>query len=132
MKKTSKKISSQKVPSFPVKLLTPVSRLLKSQLKSLENRKRNLEKDDPFQDQNRLTDNISMDDEASEQFGHAQVVAVKEQVDKQIVRVRKALTMIKIGKYGICDDCGKMIDTNRLMIEPEATFCANCQRKREK
>jgi len=39
--------------------------------------------------------------------------------------------MIKIGKYGICEDCGQMIDTDRLIIYPETTLCAKDAAKRE-
>jgi RNA polymerase-binding transcription factor DksA len=125
-------MTKSKAPSFPKSLVSPVSKMLRGQLKQLKKRKKEIEKDDPFNDGDRIFDQASPDDTASEQFGHARVVALKEQVDRRIIQIRKALTQIKIGKYGICDDCGKMIDTDRLMIEPEAIYCANCQRKREK
>ena len=54
------------------------------------------------------------------------------QMERGIIQTRKALSRIKIGKYGICEDCGQMIDTDRLMIYPEATLCAKDARKREK
>jgi RNA polymerase-binding transcription factor DksA len=127
-----KESNNQKTGSFSKKLLSSVSTMLTNQLKRLERRKKEISKEDPFKNVDRVTENTSLDDTATEQFGHAQVEALKEQLDKQIVRVRKALTMIKIGKYGVCDDCGKMIETKRLMFEPEATFCMKCQAKREK
>jgi RNA polymerase-binding transcription factor DksA len=118
--------------SLSQKFVTPVANMLRDQLKKLEKRKREIDKDDPFKNADRMNENTSMDDTATEQFGHAQVVAMKEQIDRRIVQIRKALTMIKVGKYGVCDDCGKMIETKRLMFEPEATFCASCQGKRER
>jgi RNA polymerase-binding transcription factor DksA len=127
-KKQGKRTS---VIRIPAKLLVPVANFLKGRLKHLEKRKRKISKEDPFADTSRLTDNASPDSDAYEQFGHAKTSAIKEQVDKRIIQIKKALTRIKIGKYGICEDCGKMIDTDRLMIYPEATFCANCQKKRE-
>lgn len=117
---------------FPAKLLKPVARLLSEQLKQLEKRKKEIEDSDPFKDSDRVYDNASIDDDAAEQFGHARSLAMKEQVDRRIIQIRKALTQIKVGHYGICEDCGKMIDTDRLMIEPEATLCTKCQTKREK
>jgi len=54
------------------------------------------------------------------------------QVNRKIVQTRRALTRIKIGKYGICEKCGNLIDTDRLMVMPEATLCVNCERKKEK
>ncbi len=42
------------------------------------------------------------------------------------------MAMVKIGKYGVCEKCGKMIDTERLMIMPETTICVSCEKKKEK
>ena len=117
---------------FPKNLLLPIGRFLQSNLHILEKRKKAIEKEDPFKDFSRLTDNASPDTEAAEQFGHARSSAIKKELERKIIQTRKALTAIKIGKYGICEDCNKMIDTDRLMVYPEATLCASCQKKREK
>ncbi|OGC98988.1 hypothetical protein A2W16_00035 [Candidatus Amesbacteria bacterium RBG_16_48_31] len=61
-----------------------------------------------------------------------QVSAIKQVADRSIIQIRKALSMIKVGKYGVCENCGKMIDTDRLMVMPETTLCVECERKREK
>jgi DnaK suppressor protein len=127
-----KKRKSAEVIRFPAKLLTPVAGFLKNNLLLLKRRKKEIEKEDPFKDSSRLIDNASPDTDAAEQFGHARTSAIREQLDKKIIQTRKALARIKIGKYGICEDCSKMIDTDRLMIYPEATLCAKCQEKREK
>ncbi len=136
MKKPEKKQNLPKqnwgVLSFPSKLLSPVSNLLREQLHRLEKRKKEIDADDPLKVTQRAYNHSSMDDDAAEQFGHARTIAIKEQLDRRIIQIRKALTQIKVGKYGICEDCGKMIDTDRLIIEPEATLCTKCQRKREK
>lgn len=117
---------------FPAKLLSPVAGFLRSNLQLLKKRRKEIDKEDPFKDSSRLIDNASPDTDAAEQFGHARTSAIREQLDKKMIQTRKALTRIKIGKYGICEDCSKMIDTDRLMIYPEATLCAKCQEKREK
>ena len=113
-------------------VLTPVYNYLKDNLALLEKRKKNLESEDPFKNEGREDDNASPDTDAEEQFGHARTSAIRSEIDKKIVQTRKALTRIKIGKYGLCEDCGKMIDTDRLLVYPEATRCASCQAKREK
>lgn len=118
--------------TFPKNLLDPIAKMLRDQLKNLEKRKKEIDSADPFKNTNRLYDTASIDDEADEQADHMRTTALKERLDRQIIQIRKALTQIKIGHYGLCEDCGKMIDTDRLMIEPEATFCTTCQRKREK
>lgn len=118
--------------SFPMNLLSPVGNFLKSKLSLLEKRKKEITREDPFKNNTRLIDNASPDSDAEEQFGHARTTAIKEEIDRKIIQIRKALTMIKLGKYGICEDCGNMIDTDRLMVFPETTFCAKDARKREK
>src|SRR4030042_2675464 len=120
------------VINFPSKLLSPVANFLYDNLQLLKKRRKEIDKEDPFKYTSRVIDNASPDADAAEQCGHARTSAIREQIDKKIIQTRKALSRIKIGKYGICEDCGKMIDTDRLMIYPEATLCASCKEKREK
>jgi len=130
--KKQKKSSGKGIFRYPSMLLSPIGSFLQDKLKNLEKRKKAIEKEDPFRDTTRVLDNASPDTDAAEQFGHARTSALKEQLDRRIIQIRKALTRIKIGKYGICEDCGQMIDTDRLMVYPEATLCAKDQAKREK
>lgn len=116
---------------FPANLLVPVGHFLQGRLKLLEKRKKVIEKDDPFKDPTRLLDNASPDTDAAEQFGHARTSALQTELSRRIIQTRKALTRIKFGKYGLCEDCGGMIDTDRLIIYPEATKCVKCEAKRE-
>lgn len=121
-----------KYPKFPKNLLKPVSDFLKLQLQKLKYQKKNISSEDPFNDKARTLDNASPDTEAEEQYGHTRVSAIKEQLNKKSNQIKKALIRIKRGKYGQCEDCGKMIDTDRLAVFPEATMCVNCEKKREK
>jgi RNA polymerase-binding transcription factor DksA len=127
----TKKIEAQPV-RFPASVLKPVSIFLRGRLNDLKKRKETISKEDPFKDPSRVTDNAAPDTEADEQFGHARTSAISKALGKRIIQVRKALTRIKIGKYGICEECGQMIDTDRLIIYPEATLCAKDAAKREK
>jgi len=129
-KKTLKKKSQ--APVFPASVLIPVSEFLSARLHTLEKRKKEITKEDPFSDVSRVYDNAAADTEAEEQFGHARTSAINKEITKNIINIRKALTRIKIGKYGICEDCGQMIDTDRLIAFPETTFCAKDAAKREK
>lgn len=128
MKKTKASEKEQTI-KFPASVLKPVGDFLAGQLKSLEKNKEKLSESDPFSDEGRVISNAAPDTEAEEQFGHALTSAVKERIDRKIIQTRKALTRIKIGKYGICENCGKMIDTDRLMVYPEATRCIKCEAK---
>ncbi len=117
---------------FPANILAPIGKFLQARLAILQKRKKEIEKEDPFKDTSRILDNASPDTDAAEQFGHARASAIKTAINKNIIQTKKALIRTKKGKYGICEDCGKMIDTDRLAIYPEATLCAKCQAKREK
>lgn len=117
---------------FPATLLYPVEMFLRRKLSQLENNRKKIDEEDPFKDVGRVTDNAAPDTEADEQFGHARVSAIRYQLDRKIIQTRLALTRVKVGKYGICENCGKMIDTDRLMIYPEATLCVDCEAKKEK
>jgi RNA polymerase-binding transcription factor DksA len=112
---------------FPQSVIAPVGEFLKGQLSTLERRKKNIEESDPFSDESRVTGNAALDTEAEEQFGHSMSSAIKDQLDRRIIQTRKALARVRLGKYGICENCGKMIDTDRLMVYPDATKCINCE-----
>jgi len=126
-KKARKKIRFK----FPAVVLEPVKAFLGEELRRLKTRHNQIKKEDPFSDPDRVNSNAP-DTDADEQFGHARSEAISGQLSKKIIQVRKALTRIKIGRYGICEKCGKFIGTERLMIYPETTLCVNCKRKQSK
>lgn len=128
----SNKEKKEKVNLFPATLLKPVAEFLNSKLVALKVNKKNISSEDPFRNKQRTLDNASPDTEAEEQFGHARVSAIKDELNKKSGQIKKALDRIKKGKYGLCEDCGKMIDTDRLAIFPEATMCIKCEKKRER
>ena len=125
-------MAKSKKISFPAEVLQPVAKYLREKLSFLEKKKKALQKTDPFADSSRLNDNAAIDSDAAEQIGHMQNSAFRQTYDRTIIQVRKALTRIRIGKYGTCERCGNMIDTDRLMIVPETTLCVSCEKKKEK
>lgn len=130
--KQKKNIKRPEAPKFPSNVLAPVTNFLTAKLNILEKRKKQITKEDPFKDTSRVDDNAAPDIEADEQFGHARTSAIRNELNRNIIAIRKALARIKIGKYGICEECGQMIDTDRLVANPTATLCAKDARKREK
>ena len=129
--KTKKGLRS-KVKGFPLKILRPVADFLTQEVLRLERKKKDIAEEDPFVDSRRILDNASPDTDAVEQIGHAKAKALENQINRKLIQIKKALTMIKIGRYGICEKCGKMIDTDRLMIMPETTLCVKCEKKKER
>lgn len=123
---------STKSVIYPKEVLEPVKNHLDAELSKLEKRKAELEVEDPFSDRSRVDDNAAIDTDAAEQVGHMRVSALRQTLDRSIIQVRKAMSRIKIGKYGLCERCGKFIDTDRLMIMPESTLCISCEKLKEK
>ena len=117
--------------SFPKKVIKPMQDYLVNFQKLLRKRSQQLKKEDPFFDSDRVNDNASSDADASEISGHDRITALRQDISSRLVIVRKALTKIKLGKYGLCDHCGKMIDTDRLQINPTAELCIACEKKKE-
>jgi DnaK suppressor protein len=48
-----------------------------------------------------------------------------------LLKIDEALRKIKEGTYGICEECGEEINTDRLRILPFAVYCRDCQEARE-
>jgi len=116
--------------SIPKNLLDPIKKFLEDEVVRWKRAEKSIKKNDPFSDEDRGNHNSSEED-LDEQVGHFEAEVKASFVKKQLVQLRKALTMIKIGKYGICEKCGKMIDTDRLAIKPEITVCIGCARDAE-
>jgi len=130
-KKVAKVVKKRRL-GFPAKILKPVAAFLSQEIARLERKKKDIVEEDPFVDSRRISDNASPDTDAVEQISHAKAKALENQINRKLIQIKKALTMIKIGKYGLCEKCGKMIDTDRLMIMPETTLCVKCEKKKER
>ncbi len=126
MAKKKKKNSKFK---FPQAVLEPVKTFLTEELKKIKKQVGQIEKDDPFANEDRVNENSKPDMEADEQFGHARSKAISGQLNKRTIQIKKALARIKIGQYGICEECGEFINTKRLMVYPESTKCVKCREK---
>jgi RNA polymerase-binding transcription factor DksA len=116
------------VLNFPSRLLLPIKLFLEKELIKLKRTKKQLKKEDPFLDENRDIEN-SLEEDVDEQISHFDNEIKTKFLSRQIAQFRTALTRIKIGKYGICERCGKMIDTDRLAVRAEATTCIKCSRE---
>ena len=125
-----KKEKNKLVLNFPSRLLLPIKMFLEKELILLKRRKKQLKNADPFSDENRASEN-SFEEDLDEQIGHFDNEIKAKFLSKEIVQLRTALTRMKIGKYGTCEKCGKMIDTDRLSVDPGATTCISCSKKSE-
>lgn len=119
------------VIKFPMNLILPIKDFLEGEMIKMKITKKKIKQADPFSDDNRTLNN-SVEEDLDEQLGHFDAQIKSKFIDRQIVQIRKALARIKVGKYGICEVCGEMIDTERLAIKPETTVCVKCMKESEK
>jgi DnaK suppressor protein len=115
---------------LPNKFVTPIKIYLEKRLTELKFWQKKIKASDPFSDELRAKNNSSEED-LEEQVGHFDSEVKASFVKTQIVELRKALTRIKIGKYGICEKCKKPIDTDRLAVKPETVLCISCEKNEE-
>jgi DnaK suppressor protein len=52
-------------------------------------------------------------------------------VTREIASVKRALTRIESGTYGLCVRCGEEISPKRLEARPEAALCITCAREEQ-
>lgn len=110
--------------------LDKIKKFLETELVKIKRNKKELKQADPFSDSNRTSEN-SLESDVDEQIGHFDTEIKINFLTKRTIQLRKALTRLKLGKYGICERCGKMIDTDRLAVNPEATTCVKCEKESE-
>lgn len=118
--------------SFPSDLLNQIRVHLEEEKKSVVSRIDELVSQDPFSDPDRVLDNAASDNEASEENNHDRFTAMVEELKERRDQIDQALMRVADGTYGSCQQCGEMIDTDRLGILPMATLCKNCEEKRKK
>lgn len=112
--------------------ILPIKQYLEDRRRQIEKHLVRLRLEDPFNDKERLVDNAALDTEAREEVGHERVETLKTELLTQLAGVKRALSKIGIGKYGMCDNCAKPIEAARLKIFPMAQYCLACERGKKK
>ena len=57
--------------------------------------------------------------------------ALGKQIKEQLVDIEDTLLKIEAGKYGLCEFCGKPIESPRLQVLPQARSCVSCKVRRK-
>ena len=60
------------------------------------------------------------------------VMSIAQGEAKEIEQIDSALEKIKKGMYGSCDNCGKIINKQRLMAIPFVKLCIKCKEEEER
>lgn len=122
---------------FKMKLHKPsikmpqIGKLLRREERKLRREHEEMKGEDPLLDPGRTISNPELVEEADELISHRRFSAAVEVISQRLKRVRRALSRMRKGKYGVCEVCGKPIDPARLKVDPSATLCLRCQRKKE-
>jgi len=56
--------------------------------------------------------------------------AAARSIATSLAEVDRALEKVDEGTYGLCDDCGQLIGSERLEAMPSATLCVTCSARR--
>lgn len=67
------------------------------------------------------------EEEATESFELERRLALGWQIEEQLLDIENTLFKIAAGKYGLCESCGKPIESVRLQILPQARACISCK-----
>ncbi len=77
----------------------------------------------------RLSDTADM---ASNMIEDEIVMSIAQGEAKEIEQIDNALNKMKQGKYGICENCGKSINKQRIMPIPFVNLCIKCKEDEER
>ena len=67
------------------------------------------------------------EEEATETLELEKRLALENRIRQEISGIEHALDKFEKGTYGLCDNCGKPIDPERLEALPQASLCVNCK-----
>lgn len=71
----------------------------------------------------------SFADAAAVTAERTEVLGLVESLRSQLEDVDTALSHIKSGTYGTCDNCGKEIGSDRMEYRPSSVLCVDCKIK---
>lgn len=71
----------------------------------------------------------SFADAAAVTAERTEVLGLVESLKSQLEDVDKALSHIKTGTYGTCDNCGNDIGADRMAYRPSSVLCVDCKSK---
>jgi len=69
------------------------------------------------------------DESADDAQEYDNMLSLEHTLESKLKNVRMALEKIGNGLYGVCENCGKEIDEERLLACPEAKTCLKCNQK---
>jgi RNA polymerase-binding transcription factor DksA len=115
---------SMEKTNLPANIYNSLKNKLLVKRKMLKVEQKVLLQEDPYKDFDATADSSENTDEAIlEDAKKENTDIMTAAVNVMQLQVRKALAKMKLGKYGVCEVCGKPIDKARLEAYPAATTC---------
>ena len=105
---------------------------LKKQLKEEQRRLKAELAAIPVNDRGAIGYSTHQADDATEAFEQAKGLAMRQNTERLLDQVERALVRFDDGTYGLCANCGRPIDPARLEALPYAQLCLKCQSKQER
>jgi RNA polymerase-binding transcription factor DksA len=69
---------------------------------------------------------LSEEENVQEVAEYINRVASEELLEDRLKEIQQALHKIKVGTFGVCEECKKEIEAKKLEINPAADFCIEC------
>lgn len=108
--------------------LNKIKDLLTKQQKKVEEEIQQLDADDPV-NSNDVAESSEPGTDSWVADTHTRTVAVKQNLQDLLNKIKNSLKSLASGKYGKCENCGKKIEAVRLEAMPTAVLCISCSKK---
>jgi RNA polymerase-binding protein DksA len=112
--------------------MTVLHERLKKQLKQEHKRLKSELAAMPVHDGGAIGYSTHQADDATEAFEQAKGLAMRQNTERLLSQVERALARFEDGTYGLCGNCGRPIDPARLEALPYAQLCLDCQSRQER
>lgn len=113
---------------FPIKTLNTIKSVLLRQEKEIEKNIEEFEEADPAKAP-ALAESSEPGTDSYIADTHTKTVVLEGQLKKQKTSIIKALSKMKDGSYGKCENCKNSIGISRLLAMPTAVYCLSCTQK---
>ena len=132
----SKTRRSRKPPNFDAKTLRTLRERLVAERADLERQLAEIDEESFEGTQSDLTGEVGLDedfaDAGSATFERERALSIQNNVRDLMGQITGAIRRIDEGSYGICERCGKPIESARLKALPHASLCMDCKRREER
>lgn len=117
--------------NFPKKTLIFLKRHLLRQQKEVDKNLKEVTEDDPVISPS-LAESSEPGTDSYIADSHTKTIVLGNQLKMVKTGIKTALSKIKNGNYGKCENCKKHIEVGRLLAMPTAQYCVICTQKPSK